>query len=88
LYSLETQLDLAGERAALYYEQTKGTLLYWGDIKRFRYYVAEDEAYLLDVTGKVIGQHQGPVDNKACGGEVGKIVASSVNRGAPKPGEY
>lgn len=33
LYSIETQLDLAGERAALYYEQTEGTLLYWGGYK-------------------------------------------------------
>jgi|SRR5690554_519488 len=88
LHSLDVQLDLAGERAALYYQQTNGVLPMWGSIKRFRYYVADNEAYVLDTNGKMIGKHQGPVDNKAgVNGEAGAVV-DAANREAPKPGEY
>jgi hypothetical protein len=88
LHSLETQLDLAGERAALYYQQTEGSLATWGNIKRFRYYVSDSEAYVLDTNGNVIGKHQGPVDNKAGAGGAAKQAVAVANRDAPKPGEY
>lgn len=81
-HSLDTQLSLAGEKAALYYEQTGGTLPIWGEIKRFRYYVAEDDAYILNIKGEVIGRHHGPVDNKASSGGVGKAVISATEKQA------
>ena len=88
LHSLEVQLDLAGERAALYYEQTEGELPLWGRIERFRFYVAEAEAYILDKHGKVVGKHQGPVDNKAGFTAEAKAAVSAANRDTSKPGEY
>lgn len=88
LNSIETQLRIAGERAALCYQETGGLLAIWGEIKRFRFYVAKNEAYILDTQGKVVGKYNGSVDNKATLEKDGASVAKIVDKKQTNSGEH
>lgn len=64
---LHEQIARAGQRIREHMESTGGDLPVWGRVQQYWFFHSRDWAYLLGVTGEIIGECEGPVPSRSGG---------------------